>query len=323
VSQFLIMKKAAMVIAFAILVVSQNGKTQTVKENFGNGGNNFSIDFVTIGNPGNAPHLSLSVSPIGSVNYTYNIGKYEISREMIEKASNLGNLGITLADMGSTAGNGSMRPGVVSWNEAARFINWLNISKGYGVAYKFSTQPGEGAYNSNSNVQQWTSSESGFNPNNPYRNSNAFYFMPNLDEWHKAAYYNSNTGTYFHFTTGSNIAPIAVAEGTDPNTAVYDGQSAPADINNAGGLSPYGTMAQGGNVWEWQETDTYSTAKGVRGGAAGNWAGTLAADSMFPSWPGSEHEKPGFRIAMVPEPSALSLLAVGLGGLTMMRRRRS
>ncbi|NBT49682.1 MAG: VPLPA-CTERM sorting domain-containing protein [Actinobacteria bacterium] len=26
---------------------------------------------------------------------------------------------------------------------------------------------------------------------------------------------------------------------------------------------------------------------------------------------------------MVPEPSALSLLAVGLGGLTMIRRRRS
>ena len=82
-------------------------------------------------------------------------------------------------------------------------------------------------------------------------------------------------------------------------------------------------MAQGGNVWEWQETDTYSTAKGVRGGAAGNWAGTLAADSMFPSWPSSEHEKPGFRIAAVPEPSALSLLAFGLGGLAMMRRRRS
>jgi hypothetical protein len=31
----------------------------------------------------------------------------------------------------------------------------------------------------------------------------------------------------------------------------------------------------------------------------------------------------GFRIASVPEPSALSLLAIGLGGLAMMRRRRS
>jgi hypothetical protein len=31
----------------------------------------------------------------------------------------------------------------------------------------------------------------------------------------------------------------------------------------------------------------------------------------------------GFRIAIVPEPSALSLLAIGLGGLAMMRRRQS
>jgi hypothetical protein len=30
----------------------------------------------------------------------------------------------------------------------------------------------------------------------------------------------------------------------------------------------------------------------------------------------------GFRVAMVPEPSTLSLLAIGLGGLAMMRRRR-
>jgi hypothetical protein len=31
----------------------------------------------------------------------------------------------------------------------------------------------------------------------------------------------------------------------------------------------------------------------------------------------------GFRVAAVPEPSALSLLAIGLGGLAMMRRRRA
>ena len=322
-SSLSIMNKLYKLVIALTSLITHTSLTQTITETFGSGANQFSIDFVTIGNPGNVPHPSLSVGPIGSVNYVYNIGKYEISREMIQNASNLGNLGITLGDMGSALGNGNMRPGVVSWNEAARFINWLNVSKGYSTAYKFSSQPGDGGYNSNSNVQQWTSGESGYNPINPYRNSNAFYFMPNLDEWHKAAYYNPNTGTYSHFANGSNVAPIAVAEGTDPNTAVYDGQSAPADINNAGGLSPYGTMAQGGNVWEWQETDTYSTAKGVRGGAAGNWAGTIAADSMFPSWPSSEHEKPGFRIAAVPEPSALSLLAIGLGGLAMMRRRRS
>ena len=35
------------------------------------------------------------------------------------------------------------------------------------------------------------------------------------------------------------------------------------------------------------------------------------------------HTTPGTITSLVPEPSALSLLAVGLGGLAMMRRRRS
>ena len=41
--------------------------------------------------------------------------------------------------------------------------------------------------------------------------------------------------------------------GTNAGTVVYN-QSSPADITNAGGLSAYGTMAQGGNVYEWMET---------------------------------------------------------------------
>jgi hypothetical protein len=39
-------------------------------------------------------------------------------------------------------------------------------------------------------------------------------------------------------------------------------------------------------------------------------------------WPNEEPGDYGFRVANVPEPSALSLLAVGLGGLAMIRRRR-
>ena len=31
-----------------------------------------------------------------------------------------------------------------------------------------------------------------------------------------------------------------------------------ADVDNAGGLSPYGTMAQTGNATEWDENDLYS-----------------------------------------------------------------
>ena len=107
----------------------------------------------------------------------------------------------------------------------------------------------------------WQSGDTGYNPNNLYRNSEAYYFLPSVDEWYKAAYYDPNgnggSGVYFSYPTGSDTVPTPVASGTAANTAVY-GQSffkVPADITQAGGLSPYGTMGQGGNVMEWEETD--------------------------------------------------------------------
>ena len=62
-------------------------------DTFGSGANSFSIDFVTIGNPGNPPDAN--PNPAGAVPYSYRIGTYEISELMIDKANALGGLGIT------------------------------------------------------------------------------------------------------------------------------------------------------------------------------------------------------------------------------------
>ena len=73
-----------------------------------------------------------------------------------------------------------------------------------------------------------------------------------MDEWFKAAYYdptaNGGVGSYWRLPTGSNSAPVP--GGTAEGTAVYNQPSSqgPADIDNAGGLSPYGIMGMGGNV---------------------------------------------------------------------------
>ena len=45
----------------------------------------------------------------------------------------------------------------------------------------------------------------------------------------------------------------------NPGSAVYNGvepgrPAGPADVDMAGGLSPYGTMGQDGNVYEWSES---------------------------------------------------------------------
>jgi hypothetical protein len=58
-------------------------------DTFGSGANTFHIEFVTIGNPGNAAD-DVSANPdfAGSVSYTYRIGKFEVSRDMVDKANN-------------------------------------------------------------------------------------------------------------------------------------------------------------------------------------------------------------------------------------------
>jgi len=296
---------------------------QTITENFGTGVNSFSIDFVTIGNPNNAT----DATGYGSVAYTYNMGKYEVSREMIDKANAAGGLGITLQDMTNYSGNGANKPATgVNWYEAAKFVNWLNTSTGGQAAYKFD---GSGKF------QLWSSTDAGYNAANQFRNSLAKYVIASTDEWYKASYGSPN-GIWYNYPTGSNTAPTPVGGGTDVNTAVYnryDWESTTADIFDAGGLSAYGTMAQGGNVWEWNESafdghnDMSDKMRDLRGGSWG-YGGELAmnASTVSPHDPNVEEPSIGFRVAStssVPEPSALSLLAVGLGGLAMMRRRRS
>ena len=123
------MKKITISLWFVSFVIAHFSRSQTITEMFGTGANRFSIDFVQIGNPGNAADTTGNPNPIGSVSYVYNIGKYEISQDAVNKANNGGALGITLFDLGSYGGNGLNKPATgVSWYEGARFVNWLNTS---------------------------------------------------------------------------------------------------------------------------------------------------------------------------------------------------
>jgi formylglycine-generating enzyme required for sulfatase activity len=296
----------------------QTALAQRVTESFGSGANAFTMEFVTIGNPGNAADTTGSPNPAGSVAYVYNMGMYEVSRGQIEKANAAGSLGISLEDMTIFNGNGVNRPATgVSWYEAANYVNWLNTSTGGTAAYKFV----------GGTFQLWSAGDAGYNANNMFRNSLAKYVIASRDEWYKAAYGNLN-GTWNNYATGSDSAPEAIATGT--SGAVYNGQRGPADITRAGGLSPYNTRGQGGNVFEWVETafdgsnNTAGENRELRGGHFGSGSGTLLASNRYD---GTSLESTipgmiGFRVASVPEPSSFSLLAIGLGGLAILRRRK-
>ena len=282
------------------------------------------MDFVTIGNPNNSADTTGSPNPVGSVPYVYNLGKFEVSRDMVLKASTAGGLGLTLQDMNLYGGNGANRPATgISWNEAARFVNWLNTSKGYQAAYLFD---GSG------NFQLWSSARAA--GDNLFRHKNAHFFLPSVDEWYKGAYYDpSKAGGagYWNFPTGSDEAPTIVTGGTSGAVTFWSTSQGPADITNAGSLSPYGTMAQGGNAWEWNESafdyinNDATEVRAHRGGSwDGSWSEMHAAISWVGGFPTTDDDSlidVGFRVAMIPEPSSLSLLLAG-GAVLMAGRRR-
>ncbi|MFZ4470164.1 MAG: SUMF1/EgtB/PvdO family nonheme iron enzyme [Pirellula sp.] len=299
---------------------------------FGSGTNQFSMEFVTIGNAGNAADTTGIPNPAGAVGYEYGIGKFEVSEDMITKFNASQSLQITKDTRGTA------KPATnVSWNEAARFVNWLNTSTGGFAAYNFTTG------GVNDNIAVWTASDTfDYDAANPYRSLRATYVLPSYNEWYKAAYYNPTNSTYYNFANGSDTAPGAVASGTADNTAVYNQSLAqgPADVNLAGGLSPYGVMGLGANVREWEESSSNllnssgSSSRGIRGGAWDDFSflsflqGSSARGSLGPS-DETNNGGIGFRVASlsssappaVPEPSMMVIGTLfGLGGLMAKRR---
>ncbi len=303
------------------LVLPASASEATVS--FGSGLNQFSMTFVPIGSPGNAPDTTGNPNPAGAVGYVYNLGKFEVSEDMITKFNASQSLTITK----QTRGPNKPATGV-SWNEAARFVNWLNTSTGGLPAYKFTTG------GVNDNIALWTPADTlDYDAANVFRSKRATYVLPTSNEWYKAAYFNPATSTYSDFPNGLNTPPTAVASGTAANTAVYSQLSAtgPADITKAGGLSPFGVMGLGGNIWEMEETeydlvnDSASSGRGLRGSLWDDGPLNMSSSKRFILNPVSQPDATGFRVASVtpvPEPSTYAVVLTGLTVLRWTRWRR-
>jgi hypothetical protein len=292
---------------------------------FGNGANQFSIDFTTIGNAGNAAD---PLTGYGSVGYSYAIGTYDISQNQLQAAENASGQNFGLVGAGGWSGD--QPAGFLNWYQAAAFVNWLNTSTGHQAAYDL-TYSG-GAYT----MSLWHSGPAGYDPNNPYRNSLALYVLPSENEFYKAAYGLNDASGYTIYADGSNTAPVAVASGTAEGTAVYgnDSNSLPASVYLAGGHSSYGTVGQEGNAFQWLESssdgsNTDPTARRVVRG--GDWRFPLSyledstRNSLYPS--NANNYPIGFRVAQisanaVPEPSTFALFGLGAVGLLMVIRRK-
>lgn len=294
-------------------------QTESRGDTFGNGANQFEIEFVTIGSPGNEADVTGRPNPAGSVAYSYRIAKFETSEALIDRANAQSRSTGTPLDL-TKEDNSPQKPAVdVTWIEAARFVNWLNTSTNHPAAYNF---------DSDGFFQLWKPGDAGYDVNNRYRNSLAKYFLPNVHEWYKAAYYDPLSDIYYDFPTGSDRQPTPVANGTGANTAVYNGDSlTPADVDRAGGLSPFGTMGQGGNVFEWEESaydladDTPSADRAARGGDFVIRSDFMLRTKRYGFAIDFEDYFLGFRVAstaaVVPEPTTVVLAGLALLGIAI------
>jgi sulfatase modifying factor 1 len=170
------------------------------------------------------------------------------------------------------------------------------------------------------------------------RKANATWVIPTEDEWYKAAYHKNDgvTGNYWDYPTGTNAVPSNVLIIPDPgNDANYEDYSGTGNhgytIGNpywrtevgafTNSESPYGTFDQGGNVEEWNETVVGSSTRGVRGGSFDDPDFFLLASRRYNQFPASSIPDLGFRLAYIPEPATILILALASVGI--LRRKRT
>ena len=227
----------------------------------------------------------------------------------------------------------------VSWYDTLRFANWLTNGQGSG-----STE--SGSYTITGSGPNWTVTVPTAADRKTWSEGGEFHVMlTSRDEWYKAAYYKGGGATagYWDLPTGVD-APTSttvqatatgdgkLADGTTPVTsgnyanynkiADWNGQDGNVTtVGTNGGASPYGTFDQGGNLWEWTE-EIDDTKRRIRGGSFWNVYNYLYSSYLTGGLhlPTSEYYNLGFRVSQVPEPTTMTLLAIG--GLAVLRRRR-
>ena len=308
------------------------------------------IDFVTIGavnNPAySGPDNNFAVTGRGSVSYEYRIGRTEVTTsQWLEFYNNFyGRVPHLTAPVRWGAfdrGQGQSPRFALSnfpdadlfpvsgpsWRTAAMFCNWLHNDKSTDLsavmngAYDVSTF----GYATGTNV--FTDQHT--------RNSDAKYWIPSLDEWIKAGFYDPNHGGqgvggwWWNTPAATNVPLIHGPPGQGEANTGFDlpggghfriPLGAYPDVQ-----SPWGLLDMAGATKEFTETVRTVNGERVRSIAGSHWtAGVSGVDAIymigdeFPSSPSLFH---GLRVAAaVPTPGAV-VVVVSLAGCVLRRRR--
>lgn len=242
---------------------------------------NWEPSFVKIGRPGNKPDEDRPrVGAFGAVDHPFEIGKHKVSN--VEYGKML-NAVAQIADphhlyhpkMRINRVRSKTKPGFeyfpdlktshlavtyVSWFDAIRYCNWLHGGKTERGAYMFSAPTKVGP-----------------------RTNEAKYFLPNENEWHKAAYYDPEKKNYarFHRT----LTAITKNSTEDLRSPKYHNSP-----------SPFGMAGIRHRIWDWTESEAGLLFRSVR---SNSWfqGNNRQAAGRFYSNPNLELGHVGFRVA--------------------------
>ena len=295
------------------------------------------INMVTVGNPNNAanPSAPSNVAGLGggSVSYTFEIASTEVTNAQYASFLNsvarvadpnaLWNASMMISRSGSagnfsyapTSSNGNRPVQFVSFRDTFRFANWLNNAMpNTGTQIASTTE--NGAYNMT--LPQ------------PTRQAGAQVWIPSVNEWYKAAYYDptlNGNGGYTLYPVQSNTLTASVPAGGSTSANFNNVVGTTTNVGSyTSAMSAYGLFDMAGNVAERTDTVTggtyfsmQSSYVGVNSSAASNQAGAFAAASLT-----GENATTGFRVAAVPEPSTVVLAGMGIAsGLIGYYRKKA
>jgi formylglycine-generating enzyme required for sulfatase activity len=270
------------------------------------------LTWVKVGDAGNAPDKTGH----GAVAYEFEVTKHEITVSMYaeflnavatkadphalwnaaQKIVRTGNPGaFKYAASPKREGEPVMQ---VRFLDAMRFANWLHHGGGPGDTET-------GAY--------LISKDGGL----ASREADARIWIPNENEWYKAAYYQPQAtggppGSYWRYPTRSDLAPKLAKPGDpglnlanfladtrpQPNAGILRGFNDVMPVGSfPGSSSHYGTLDQAGNAWEWIETTVFDTQQIIRGGSMCGSHEKLLSTVRTSTSPAKRYPDTGFRLA--------------------------
>lgn len=259
-------------------------------------------EYVLVGDAGNAGDVVNQYK--GRVNYDYYIARTELSNAsycnflnsvakyddpfgLYDENMNTGACGFIVrkkAEQGyeyfCKQGGTDLPVVYVNYYDIVRYANWMHYGCPSTGKCELGTTEGtetQGAYDT-SDFEDVRSGRK-----QPYesfgkRNQGARFWIPDENEWYKAAYYDPkkiDNRKYHDYPTRSSDAPTLQQANYMVNNHFAVGEPfyvAPV-TSYQNSHSYYGTLQQGGNVWEWIEDWQYGIV-GSRGLRGGSWSYT-------------------------------------------------